>query len=324
MEFKKLKNLRAYFKQILRHWLRKKPGHEHLSTYPSGFNTETLDISATALKVARRIREAERAPAIMIHGVMQRSGTVFLGELLRLHPDLYAYPNEIWEIPFLKFTNHLLDFENDFLNAYPKNQGKVRAHDFLPLFGSAFIGYLYDYIPEGKRMLLKDPNVNYLAYFFALFPHENLLLLLRDGRDVVNSTIKTWPNSDFVEVCQRWNDSVTAILGFVDREGDRSEQFILAKYEEAVQEPAEFVRTVCLHFNLNPDKFPYEEIENIPLRGSSFKKQEGKVTWEPIAKDGLFQPSGKWNDWPIKLKRIFKAIAGQTLIDSGYVSDFDW
>ena len=65
-------------------------------------------ISEQALETARSIRGLGRAPALIIHGVMPRSGTVYVGELLRLHPDLYAYPNEIWELPFLRQTEDLL------------------------------------------------------------------------------------------------------------------------------------------------------------------------------------------------------------------------
>lgn len=37
------------------------------------------------------------------------------------------------------------------------------------------------------------PSVQYLNCFFLAFCHENLLLLMRDGRDVVTSTKQTCP-----------------------------------------------------------------------------------------------------------------------------------
>ena len=64
-----------------------------------------------ALQVAALIRRVEGKPAIIMHGVIPRSGTVYIGELLRLHPDLHAYPNDIWEIPFLELTSDMLEVQ---------------------------------------------------------------------------------------------------------------------------------------------------------------------------------------------------------------------
>ncbi len=60
-----------------------------------------------AIEVAAQIRGEHRGPAVMIHGIMPRSGTVYLGELLRHHPELHAYPGGIWELPFLERTTDL-------------------------------------------------------------------------------------------------------------------------------------------------------------------------------------------------------------------------
>ncbi|MEO1378099.1 MAG: sulfotransferase [Cyanobacteria bacterium J06635_10] len=293
---------------------------------PSSSTDLKFDVDETSPhshQVAQAVR-GDYPPALIIHGVMPRSGTVYTGEILRLHPDLKAYPNEIWEIPFLKFADNLIEFENNFLNAYPQNHGKIGRHDFLPLFGSAFMRYLYEYLPEGKRMLLKDPHVYHLNFFFALFPNEHLLLLLRDGRDVVNSTIKTWPDLTFETICQRWKHNTDTILKFVDHPEARVSQLFLARYENIVQDPAGFAQDVCTHFHLNPDKFPYEKIVDLPVRGSSDLKKEASVTWEPMPKDKSFKISRKWTHWSSQMKDSFKKIAGQTLIDAGYASDFDW
>lgn len=292
--------------------------------YDARIQAEARTISHHALETAQQIRSPERGAAIFIHGIMPRSGTVYTGEILRLHPDLYAYPNEIWEVPFLKYSDKLYDFGEGFLSTYPQNQGKMGKHDFLPLFGAAFLRYLHGYVPDHKRMLLKVPNVYHLSYFFSMFPHENLLLLLRDGRDVVSSTLKTWPDSDFEEICRRWQYGAQTILGFVDDQRDRTAQIFLARYEQIVQDPADFARTACDHFRLAPQTFPWGEIDTLPVRGSSSFKAGDAVSWEPIPKGVAFKTAGKWHDWPEQMKDTFKEIAGQTLIKAGYASDFHW
>ncbi len=280
-------------------------------------------ISEHALQTAKTIRKAERESTIIIHGVMKRSGTVYVGELLRLHPDIYAYPNEVWEIPFLRFVDKIIDFNDNFF-VYKQNVGKIGENDFLPLFGSAFIDYLYSLVPQGKRMLLKVPSVQYLNYFFSVFPYENLLLLIRDGRDVVSSTIKTWSQKKFFDVCQQWNSSARMALSFDAHYRTQTNEYLLVKYEAVVNDPVDFVKKACARFGLDHSKFPFEKIEELPIRGSSSIKQQGKTTWNPIEKPKNFKPIGRWQEWSADEKQTFKAIAGQTLIDACYAENLDW
>ena len=53
--------------------------------------------SPHALQTANAIRETSRDAAIIIHGVMPRSGTNYIAALLRLHPDVYAFPKVVWQ-----------------------------------------------------------------------------------------------------------------------------------------------------------------------------------------------------------------------------------
>lgn len=299
---------------------------------PSSFQTDgfapLFDFpkpSDQALEVAYKIRGVEHKPAIIIHGVMPRSGTVYIGELLRLHPDLYAYPNDLWEIPFLETTGDMLEVQKHFFAAYKKNISRIGENDFLTLFGSAFIAYLYSFVPEGKRMLLKVPDVQYLNYFLSVFPNENLLLLMRDGRDVVNSTIRTWPQRNFSDVCKLWDYSARMILGHCKRYADtRSKGKWVAKYEDGVRDPVTFVKDACEHFCIDENKYPFDKLSEIPVMGSSSLKHHGKVTWDPKEKPKNFNTMGRWKEWTRKKKQTFKKIAGWTLLDAGYCENMDW
>ena len=290
------------------------------------FNPEPggAEMSNRALEAARSIRGAERPPSLIIHGVMPRSGTVYVGELLRLHPDLYAYPNEIWEFPLLQLTAEILRLEKEFLLAYEQNMSKVGEHDFLPLFGSSLIAYLYSFLPPEGRMLLKVPGVQYLTYFFSMFPGENLLLLIRDGRDVVHSTLKTWPQLRFSMVCRRWQRAAEMVLRFHAIHTGRGKGYWLARFEDAVQDPTAFVQEACEQFGLDAQRFPFEKIESILIHGSSSLPVRGKVVWDHIERPKDFSPIGHWQGWSSGKKRIFKRIAGQALIDLGYCEDQDW
>jgi protein-tyrosine sulfotransferase len=295
-------------------------GLERRSFSPS---SSTAQISRQAFDAARAIRGGDRRPAIVIHGLLPRCGTVYVGELLRLHPELHAYPNEIWEFPFLLHTPRVLRLEEEFLWTYEQNREKIGEQDFLPLFGSALIGYLYQGVPPGRRMLLKVPSVQHLDYFYQAFPHEQLLVLVRDGRDVVQSTLKTWPQLRFWMVCLRWRRAARMALACDERFRGR-EGYWLGRFEDAVQEPEAFVREVCQRFRLDETRFPYERIASIPVHGSSTTQVGGKVTWSPVARGGGFRPVGRWMTWSRYHKWLFKCIAGRELVQLGYCEDLSW
>lgn len=295
----------------------------------AGFSSEFMqeDFSAEALETASQIRGDERGPAIIIQGVMPRSGTVYVGELIRLHPDVHAYPNEMWEIPFLEITGDIIKLQEHFFKAYKQNRERIGKNDFLPLFGSALTRHLFSFAPDNKRVLLKIPDVQYLNYFYKVFPKENILLLIRDGRDLVSSTMKSWPGANFKEICQLWDDSARIMLRFKNKHVDNMPGIMFSKYEDIINSPTDFMSVFCQTFDLDTTLYPYDQIENIAVRGSSTLRQESdkkNVSWDAISKPKNFKTTGHWHNWSRKEKAIFKKIAGKTLIELGYSENLDW
>jgi len=124
------------------------------------FNGRLLDTTAkgtsdSALAAAKSVR-GDHPASIMLFGVMPRSGSVHVGELLSLHPNIFAHPNELWEIPFLENTDTLVDFHEGFLRGYHQNAKRMRSHDFLAIFGASFVNYLYQFAPAGRVVLTKE------------------------------------------------------------------------------------------------------------------------------------------------------------------------
>ncbi len=296
------------------------------STRNDGFSLDFSDtvVSEEALRVAREIR-GERPPTLIIHGVMQRSGTNYTGELLRLHPNLYGYPNKITEVPFLQLTKDIIHTQNHFFQIHIQNSDKIGNKDFLPLFGASFIAYLYSFVPAGRRMLLKVPSVEYLKYFFSMFPYETPLLLLRDGRDLVTTTINTWPQKRFEDVCRSWVDSVNMILAFQKHYPEENYNYLTVKYEDIVSDPDSFITTACERYSLDRTMYPYGKIKDLPVIGSSTIGKEGKeVVWKGVSKPKDFNPVGQWGNWSSRQKRVFKDIAGKALVETAYCADFNW
>lgn len=294
-----------------------------------GFTVETPlgSSSEHALRAARLARGADRGPALIVQGIMPRSGTVYAGELLRRHPALYAYAHHLWEFPAIQLTPDITSIQQKFILGYKGNHDKLGDADFLPLFGAALIAYLYEPVPEGQRVLAKMPSAQYLTDFFTMFPYEQLLILVRDGRDLVHSTLRTWPRLNFIQVCLRWNRSAQMVLNAARRfSGSRQTGYWLARYEDALHEPEAFVREACRRFELDEGAYPYEEISTIRVIGSSKleKSTDQGVSWQHLHKPQDFRPTQYWKQWSPLRKSIFKVIAGQSLQDLGYCEDQNW
>jgi protein-tyrosine sulfotransferase len=287
-------------------------------------NYDKVEVSKAALKSSKEIRGPHRPPAIIIHGVMPRSGTVYTGELLRLHPDIYAYPNELWEIPFLELSGELKNIQQLFFKRYKLNRERMGELDLLPLFGASLISYLYSFVPADKTLLIKVPDVQFLSYFPIVFPHENLLLLMRDGRDLVSSTIKTWPEEKFSKVCLQWKNSAQHMINFNHYQSLKRDNYQMFKYEDILDEPAYFARNACQRYGLDINSYPYDEIGKLPYRGSSTLQTDGGVSWEPINSCQSAKTVGHWQQWPAKHTKQFKKIAGEVLIQAGYCKDQNW
>lgn len=312
----------SYLKKNIRHIFQKNNDTKNKALFNS-FNLPQL--STAAKRTAKSIRGNDHKPAILIQGVMPRCGSNYVAEIIGYHPNVYSFPNEIYEFPLLNCVDDLLLMQNRFFQYYPRNKTKIGEIDFLPLFGSALIAYLYSFVPNDKILLVKSPYVENLNFFFQIFPYENLVLVLRDGRDVVNSTLKTWPDKyTFSDICSSWNRNANMILNFNSYFKNNTNSFIYIKFEEAINNPFDFIKQLCKKFNLDENIYPYDRLNSVPVIGSSSLKSEGKVNWKRVEKPKNFNPIGSWHNWHFKRKQIFKKNAGETLKKAGYCSDFDW
>lgn len=285
-----------------------------LSTWEDKRFTESPSepLSPLMVETTRQIR-GNHPPAIIIHGVMPRSGTVYCGNLLWEHPDVYAYPNEIWEMPLLHSTYAVQALQESFLRGYKQNRSRFAQNDFLALIGSAFIGYLHAQIPEGKRLLMKVPLASHLSHFSFMFPHEQCLMVMRDGRDLTASTLRSWPGRDFVQVATAWRDAAAYMLSL---------DHPLYRYEDIVSNPAAMLRSICETFELDSNRYPFESIPSQPVKGSSeFVQDKG---WDDVQKSNDFSSVGRWTNWSKREKECFKNIAGDILVEAGYVENQDW
>src|SRR5690606_1086765 len=219
--------------------------------------------------------------------------------------------------------------QREFLAMFPANAEVLGRFDLLAYLASGWLAALQKEA-GGRRILLKSPHVQNLALFRHVFPHDILLLCLRDGRDVIQSSLQTFGrwrlrSKGFAELAREWRYATEAILSF---EPDGEHAWANAKvirYEALVDDPAAVVREALVHARLDPEVYDFDALNRLPVRGSSSLPTEGRQRWDPHAKPKGFQPVGRWRKaWSERQKRRFKAIAGSTLIRAGYAADDRW
>ena len=146
--------------------------------------------------------DIERADPIFIHGITPRSGTNFMCDLLLLHPQCARGRDPVREDLFLQYSDHLVAFTEAVRANWDPIWGTFGTE--LPYLlragiGEGLVSFLWT--DRDRRLLTKTPNVRNLERFFSFFPWARLLILVRDGRSVVQSGMDTF-GWDFDRACR--------------------------------------------------------------------------------------------------------------------------
>jgi hypothetical protein len=180
---------------------------------------------------------------------------------------------------------------------------------------------------QGKaRWVEKTPKHVYSVDLLrGRFPGCKFLLILRDGRDVVCSMERRWPNSTEYAI-QRWVDDNKAGAKFWPDADTR-----VLKYEEMIEDLEGTMRKTLAFLGENfedavlrsheqPKYFYAKKIEK-PADETVFNHDQFR-NWQINQK--LFDGRGRWKKLPEQKKAIIKRVGGQMLIDYGYAKDLDW
>lgn len=279
--------------------------------------------------IAASVRGPNPTPAIFVHGVLPRSGTNFLADALALHPDIAAHPGRLWEFPLLYVAPGAAALQQEFLFMYKRNREVLGRYDLLAYLASGWLATLQREAGD-RHILLKSPHVQNLTLFRHIFPNDVLLLCLRDGRDIIESSMKTFQrwrlqSKSFAEMAREWHHGTEAILTFEPGGENAYPNAKVIRYEQLVQDPETTIREVLAPTGLAADGYDFEALRALPVRGSSSLEADGDRRWVPQEKPRDFQPIGRWHAaWSGRQKNRFKAIAGATLVRAGYAADSHW
>jgi hypothetical protein len=255
---------------------------------------------------------------IFILGITQRSGTNFLFDLLCLHPDCGA-PAINWEDFLVAKSDLLVGYVSSVFSGW-RRRGTAQEVEALlyQQLGNGLLSVLASRI-RANRLVTKTPSVRNLDCFFKLFPRAYLLILVRDGRAVVESRVKSFGES-YETAMRIWAEGADTILRFVDSADGLDLNYLIVRYEDLWHEPERELRRIFAVTRLDPDKYAFSAATSLPVRGSSvFHGQENKeVHWKPVEKTAEFNPVSRSNHWSRANHERFNWIAGDRLVRFGY------
>jgi protein-tyrosine sulfotransferase len=279
--------------------------------------------------------EVLRSGDVFVHGVLPRSGTNYLARALRCHPALSASPRRIWEFPHLRNSDPLVTYARAMARA-PKLPG-LEEDDVLALVGDAWLEWASAGIPAGQRIVLKEPSVRNLDRFPRFFPRSQLIVLMRDGRDIACSSLRTsfakppgfhilHPRTyrrafrgPIEELASRWRDASRGVRAFLETP-EAAERARVVRFEDLVREPEAQIRGILEFLHLPHEDFAWSALAAIGVRGSSFVGEPAEgLDWsgEEAASEG-FDPVGRWRSWTRSEARRFHAVAAEELAHWGY------
>ena len=281
--------------------------------------------------------------SIFILGITPRSGTNFLQDILCLHPDCGAGPvREDFLLHYAKFIQNYINNlshtwrgwidDEEFTNLLYSNIGNSLVSFLkqqtdeqwlkIPLEREPLLSDIFK--PSPQRFVSKTPSVENLDCFFKLFPNCQLIIIVRDGRAVAESYVKSF-NGYYEIAMQEWAKAAQDILSFIEKNpNDKNKKYYVVKYEDLCNNNQDELLKIFDFLGLNPDLYSFDKADKSPVRGSSyFRGDDQSLHWKSVKKTSDFNPNSRWSHWNQKLHQRFNRIAGEYLVQFGYEKEYE-
>lgn len=255
-----------------------------------------------------------RVDLVHLMGVMPRTGTNHLFDLLVAHPEIEESPSLVDE-DFLVSCMPALD---TFVDAAKQRWDKAwvgsteEALDALRR--AAWAGIERDFQirepNDGIRWVLaRTPSVEHLDRLREV-SDAKVVVIVRDGRAVVESGMRSF-GWNFEEAIRTYAKAGSALL----KAKEASENIMVVRFEDLLSDRSTVVGSILDFIGAPHDvyNFQYEPL----VRGSSEMLSEG-VFWEGTEKPEAFDPTNRWNDWTDAQHQRFAQVAGEASRQFGY------
>lgn len=254
--------------------------------------------------------------------MLPRSGSNFLAQLLEIHPDcVVSSIPEDWLLAESRILSRYATAVARRWSFYPRWKiGPDTREDLVRHLGDALISFLHAQTrgANDKRLISKTPAVKTLSNFFQLFPGAYLLILVRDGRSVVESSFRSF-NFPRKRVTRWWKSAAEDVLEF-DRENRESGlQYRIVRYEDLLCNFSKEMMDILQFLDLDPRLYDFSRSENLPVLGSSSTTDDsGDWTWKISHGSGNLGSLERWSGWERGQHEHFNWIASKELEALGY------
>ncbi len=250
----------------------------------------------------------ENEKIVFILGIMPRSGTHFIANLICKHQNCQS--TLIPEDFFIANVKNLNRFSNDLVHTW-KKQKHFEIENISELqralkfnLGRSITEFIVNSVHKKKKWddkknkdlfyVTKTPSTEGIQFFDDFFNDQKLIVIIRDIRTLMESFQKSFAN-DFELIAREWVKQARALMFF----STKKSKYHLVKYEELHTDYKKEITKVIQFLGLSMEEYDMNSAEKLPVVGSSnFKRGEGKIHWTPVKKDDSFQPLNSADNWP--------------------------
>jgi hypothetical protein len=264
-------------------------------------------------------KDGDPRPVFLL-GIMHRSGTNFLAQLLEQHPRIGRGPVPedflVAKMSVLELYLHRVIGEWN-----PRWSVDDRAEDLRKALGAGISAFaILQAARDDTYALARTPSVGGLSFVRRFLPDAHLIILVRDGRAVVESGRRSF-GWNFDDAARRWDSSARMIRSFISEDTNPA-RTIVVRYEDLVSRTDEEVGRVLGFLDLNPAELSDAALANTPVIGSSDLKSAGDdaVHWEPAHIED-FRPLERFAAWTKSEHVRFDWLAGEMLEAFGYTAN---
>jgi len=258
-------------------------------------------------------------PPVFILGVMPRSGTNYLSNLLQLHPE--CVPTEVvWEDYAVAHANLLAGYSDAVTAHWDPAWGIEGAtmKSFDASLGKGISSFLH---AGGAQQLTiaKTPSVQNLDLFFRFFPDSPLMILVRDGRSVIESGVRTfgWRYESALHWLKR---EARTIVEFINQHPSEDYRYRIVRYEDLWQQPVQQMQELLSFLDLDAERYDFDQARELPVIGSSEMLENGgdELHWDPLEKTDEFDPLSRHEKWSDFMQYRYQQVVGYIMASLGY------
>jgi hypothetical protein len=228
----------------------------------------------------------------------------------------------VWEDFLLAHADRLIEY-GDLLSGHWEHANGFRPEirDQLDAsLGAGLESFLIQRCPA-PHVVAKTPRVQNLEHFFRFFPRSKLLLLVRDGRSIIESGVRSfgWHREAALHSVA---EAAGQVRTFLERDDLPSEQVRLLRYEELFEDTEAQVRDLLEFLGLDEESYPFEEACNLPVRGSSdlARADRKALHWNPVERSESFDPLSRFSAWSVARHYRYDRVAGPAMQALGYAA----